>query len=132
MRVSYHPGPFNVLGSTRQDVIHKAVAELDQHAYLMDLMGLEQSTYYPINIHVGTTQPSREVAAKKFCENTELFTLAESLGGVESLVNYPAEMTHASASGTPIEVSGDIVRLSVGVEHISDIIADLTQALERL
>jgi cystathionine gamma-synthase len=71
-------------------------------------------------------------AAKKFCENTELFTLAESLGGVESLVNYPAEMTHASANGTPIEVSGDIVRLSVGVEHISDIIADLTQALERL
>jgi len=71
-------------------------------------------------------------AAKKFCENTELFTLAESLGGVESLVNYPAEMTHASVKGTPIEVSGDLVRLSVGVEHIDDIIADLTQALERL
>jgi cystathionine gamma-synthase len=71
-------------------------------------------------------------AAKKFCENTELFTLAESLGGVESLVNYPAEMTHASANGSPIEVSGDIVRLSVGVEHIDDIIADVAQALERL
>jgi cystathionine gamma-synthase len=71
-------------------------------------------------------------AAKQFCENTKLFTLAESLGGVESLVNYPAEMTHASANGTPIEVSGDIVRLSVGVEHISDILADITQALDRL
>jgi cystathionine gamma-synthase len=71
-------------------------------------------------------------AAKKFCENTHVFTLAESLGGVESLVNYPAEMTHASVKGTPIEVSGDLVRLSVGVEHIDDIIADLTQALERL
>jgi UV DNA damage endonuclease len=74
MRVSYHPGPFNVLASTRQDVIYKAVSELDQHAYLMDLMGLEQSTYYPINIHVGTTQPSREVAAKKFCESFNLLS----------------------------------------------------------
>ena len=71
-------------------------------------------------------------AAKKFCENTKLFTLAESLGGVESLVNYPAEMTHASANGTPIEVPGDIVRLSVGVEHISDILADISQALEKI
>jgi cystathionine gamma-synthase len=71
-------------------------------------------------------------AAKKFCESTEIFTLAESLGGVESLVNYPAEMTHASASGTPLEVPGDIVRLSVGVEHIKDILADITQALEKV
>lgn len=68
-------------------------------------------------------------AAKKFCESTKLFTLAESLGGVESLVNYPAEMTHASAANTPIEVAGDIVRLSVGVEHIDDILADIKQAL---
>lgn len=74
MRVSYHPGPFNILASTRQDVIYKAISELDQHAYLMDLMGLEQSTYYPINIHVGTTQPSREVAAKKFCESFHLLS----------------------------------------------------------
>ena len=74
IRVSYHPGPFNVLASTRQDVIHKAIAELDQHAHLMDLMGIEQSTYYPINIHIGTTQPSREVAAKKFCESFQLLS----------------------------------------------------------
>ncbi|MFM2277741.1 MAG: hypothetical protein RIT12_1137, partial [Actinomycetota bacterium] len=46
--------------------------------------------------------------------------------------NYPADMTHASVRGTPIEVSADIVRLSVGVEHIDDIIADIAQALERL
>ena len=71
-------------------------------------------------------------AAKKFAESTKIFTLAESLGGVESLVNHPAEMTHASAAGTPIEVSGDIVRLSVGVEHIDDLVADLTQALDNL
>lgn len=74
MRCSYHPGPFNVLASTRQDVIHKAIVELDQHAELMDLMGLEQSTFYPINIHIGTTQPSREVAAKKFCESFQLLS----------------------------------------------------------
>ncbi len=54
IRVSYHPGPFNVLASLRQDVIHRAIAELDQHAYLMDLMDLEQSNFYPINIHIGT------------------------------------------------------------------------------
>lgn len=70
--------------------------------------------------------------AKKFCESTKLFTLAESLGGVESLVNYPAEMTHLSAANSPIEVTGDIVRLSVGVEGIRDIIADLDQALAQL
>jgi UV DNA damage endonuclease len=74
IRVSYHPGPFNVLPSTRQDVVYKAVAELDQHATLMDLMGLEQSTYYPINIHVGTTQPTREEAAQKFCQNFKLLS----------------------------------------------------------
>jgi UV DNA damage endonuclease len=74
MRVSYHPGPFNIIASTRQDVIYKAINELDQHATLLDLMGLEQSTYYPINIHIGTTQPSREVAAKKFCESFQLLS----------------------------------------------------------
>jgi UV DNA damage endonuclease len=74
MRVSYHPGPFNILASTRQDVINKAIVELNQHAHLMDLMELEQSTYYPINIHIGTTQPSREVAAKKFCESFQLLS----------------------------------------------------------
>ena len=73
-----------------------------------------------------------EAAAKKVCSSLKLFTLAESLGGVESLVNYPAEMTHASANGTPLEVPRDVVRLSVGVEHISDILADLAQALEAL
>jgi cystathionine gamma-synthase len=70
-----------------------------------------------------------EAKAKDFCSRTKLFTLAESLGGVESLVNHPAEMTHASAKGSPIEVGGEIVRLSVGLESYSDLIADLEQAL---
>lgn len=74
MRVSYHPGPFNVLASERTEVIHRAILELDQHANLMDLMGLDQSTHYPINIHVGTTKPSRELAAKKFCQSFQLLS----------------------------------------------------------
>ena len=72
---------------------------------------------------------SSEAKAKEFCSRTKLFTLAESLGGVESLVNHPAEMTHASAKGSPIEVGGEIVRLSVGLENPKDLIADLAQAL---
>ena len=71
-------------------------------------------------------------AAKRFCERTELFTLAESLGGVESLVNHPAVMTHASV---PVErratlgIADDLVRLSVGVEGVDDLRRDLTAAL---
>jgi UV DNA damage endonuclease len=69
MRLSYHPGPFNILASEKQSVIDKAILELDKHAELMDMMCLEQSHYYPINIHIGTTKPSREEAANKFCLN---------------------------------------------------------------
>lgn len=71
-------------------------------------------------------------AARRFAESTQVFQLAESLGGVESLIGYPAEMTHASVRGTALEVPGDIVRLSVGIEDIADLLADLDQALERL
>lgn len=68
-------------------------------------------------------------AARKFAESTTLFQLAESLGGVESLVNYPAEMTHASVRGTELEVPDNLVRLSVGVEDAPDLIADVLAAL---
>jgi cystathionine beta-lyase/cystathionine gamma-synthase len=61
---------------------------------------------------------------------TRLFTLAESLGGVESLIEVPAAMTHASVAGSDLEVPGGLVRLSVGIEDIDDLIADLQQALE--
>jgi len=71
-------------------------------------------------------------AARTFAESTRLFQLAESLGGVESLVCYPSEMTHASVRGTELEVADDIVRLSVGIEDVSDLLADLEQALSRL
>ncbi len=68
-------------------------------------------------------------AARTFAESMTLFQLAESLGGVESLVNYPAEMTHASVRGTELEVADNIVRLSVGIEDVRDLIADLDAAL---
>jgi cystathionine gamma-synthase len=63
------------------------------------------------------------------CGRTRLFTLGESLGGVESLIEHPARMTHASAAGSPLEVPPDLVRLSVGIENIDDLIEDLRAAL---
>jgi cystathionine gamma-synthase len=72
-----------------------------------------------------------EAAARAFAESLRVFTLAESLGGVESLVNYPSEMTHASVRGTEAEVSPSIVRLSVGLEDVADLLEDVVQALVR-
>ncbi len=71
-------------------------------------------------------------AARRFAESTRLFQLAESLGGVESLMNYPDEMTHASVRGTELPVPPEVVRLSVGIESAADLIADLDDALARL
>jgi cystathionine gamma-synthase len=69
-------------------------------------------------------------AAKRVAASTRLFTLAESLGAVESLIEHPASMTHASAAGSPLEVADDLLRLSVGIESADDLVADLAQALE--
>lgn len=68
-------------------------------------------------------------AARDLCSRTEIFILAESLGGVESLIEYPGAMTHASTAGSQLEVPDDLVRLSVGIEHSADLLADLEQAL---
>jgi cystathionine gamma-synthase len=68
-------------------------------------------------------------AAHDFCSRTEVFILAESLGGVESLIEYPGAMTHASTAGSQLEVPDDLVRLSVGIEDAADLLADLEQAL---
>jgi len=70
-----------------------------------------------------------EQAAVEVCNRAELFTLGESLGGVESLIEHPGRMTHASAAGSPLEVPADLVRVSVGIESIDDLLADLQQAL---
>jgi cystathionine gamma-synthase len=68
-------------------------------------------------------------AAREFCSRTEIFILAESLGGVESLIELPGAMTHASTAGSQLEVPDDLVRLSVGIEDPADLLADIEQAL---
>jgi cystathionine gamma-synthase len=68
-------------------------------------------------------------AAEDLCARTEVFILAESLGGVESLIEHPSAMTHASTAGSQLEVPDDLVRLSVGIEDVADLLADLEQAL---
>ncbi|MDQ0709767.1 cystathionine gamma-synthase [Arthrobacter woluwensis] len=71
-------------------------------------------------------------AARKVAESTRVFTLAESLGGIESLMNYPAEMTHASVKGTELAVPDNLLRLSCGIEDVEDLLADLEQAFAQL
>jgi cystathionine gamma-synthase len=71
-----------------------------------------------------------EQAAVDLVARTQVFTLAESLGAVESLIEHPGRMTHASAAGSPLEVPGALVRLSVGLETVDDLVADLRQALD--
>jgi cystathionine gamma-synthase len=70
-----------------------------------------------------------EHAALQVCERTRLFTLGESLGGVESLIEHPGRMTHASAAGSPLAVPPDLIRLSVGIESCDDLLEDLRQAM---
>ncbi|MBV9661540.1 MAG: cystathionine gamma-synthase [Acidimicrobiales bacterium] len=72
-----------------------------------------------------------EKAALEVARATEIFTLAESLGAVESLIEYPHRMTHASVAGSPLQVDPGLIRLSVGIETIEDLLADLAGALER-
>ena len=69
-------------------------------------------------------------AAMRVADSTEIFTLAESLGAVESLIEHPGAMTHASAAGSPLEVPDNLVRLSVGIEDAGDLVADLSRALD--
>jgi cystathionine gamma-synthase len=71
-------------------------------------------------------------AARRVVEATKIFTLAESLGGVESLIEVPAAMTHLSVAGSQLDVDPSLVRLSVGIENKNDLIDDLRQALDQL
>ncbi|CAL9435054.1 MULTISPECIES: cystathionine gamma-synthase [Streptomyces] len=72
-----------------------------------------------------------EQAAVEVCNRAKVFTLGESLGGVESLIEHPGRMTHASVAGSQLEVPADLVRLSVGIENVDDLLEDLQQALGR-
>ncbi len=146
------PGPWDTYLTLRGA---KTLAlRMDRHcenaaAVVELLMGHEmvESVLYPGLPH----HPGHEVAARQMrgfggmvsfrskggqqgattiVEATELFTLAESLGAVESLIEHPGVMTHASAAGSPLEVPADLVRLSVGIENEADILADLRRALD--
>jgi cystathionine gamma-synthase len=77
-----------------------------------------------VSFEMGTREDALEV-----CKRTQLFFLAESLGGVESLIEHPGEMTHHSVAGSALEVPDNLVRLSVGIEHPDDLLEDLEQAL---
>ncbi|MCU1396933.1 MAG: Cystathionine gamma-lyase [Acidimicrobiales bacterium] len=79
-----------------------------------------------------TVARSGEASALEVVRHTELFTLAESLGAVESLIEHPGLMTHASVAGSPLQVPAALVRLSVGIESGADLVADLAQALDHL
>ena len=73
-RITFHPSPYGVLASVREDVVKNALKDLRQHAEIMDLMGLDQTHFYPINIHVNTTQPTKEEAAERFCNHFHLLS----------------------------------------------------------
>ena len=74
IRGSYHPGPFNVISSQNDSVVEKTIKELNKHAELMDMMGLEQSTFYPINIHINITKPTCEESAQRFVDRFPLLS----------------------------------------------------------
>ena len=98
LRVSYHPGPYSVLASENEFVVRKSVIDLERHAHLMDLMGLDRSDFYPINTHINTTKPDCRTASERFCKNFEL--LSESLRSRLTLENddspnqYSVKMIH--------------------------------------
>jgi cystathionine gamma-synthase len=145
------PGPFDAWLTLRG--AKTLAVRMDRHcanaARIADMLVSHPNVtqvYYPGM----TSHPGHEVAAKQMrgfggmvsfrvrggaaeavavCGRTRLFTLGESLGGVESLIEHPARMTHASAAGSPLEVPADLVRLSVGIETCDDLIEDLREAL---
>ncbi|WP_375423360.1 cystathionine gamma-synthase [uncultured Friedmanniella sp.] len=114
-------------------------------AYLVDHARVAEVFYPGLDSHPGHTVAKAQMrrfggmvsfrvaageqAAVDLCGRTEVFTLGESLGGVESLIEHPGRMTHASVAGTALEVPADLVRLSVGIEDADDLIADLDRAL---
>jgi cystathionine gamma-synthase len=114
-------------------------------AHLVDHPAVSQVLYPGLPGHPGHDVAARQMrrpggmvsfrlrrgrdAALKACASTSVFTLAESLGGIESLIEHPGAMTHGSVAGTPLEVPEDLVRLSVGLEDVEDLLADLDEAL---
>lgn len=112
IRVSYHPGPFNVLASENDLVVTKTIDELNKHAELMDLMGLEQSTFYPINIHINTTKPTREEAAQRFVDRFAL--LSESCRKRLTIENDDSPNQYS------VKMLYDMVHTKIGIPIVFD------------
>jgi cystathionine gamma-synthase len=145
------PGPFDAYLTMRG--LKTLVVRMQRHsenaAAVADFLAGQaavSTVFYPgLSTHPGHQVAARQMrgfggmvsvrmrggrhAAEALCANTKLFILAESLGGVESLIEHPGAMTHASTAGSQLEVPDDLVRLSVGIEDIVDLIGDLEQAL---
>lgn len=147
------PGPFDCwltlrgiktlpVRMDRHGVNAMAVAEfLEQHPHVAEVYypGLPSNPGHQLAARqmrnfggmVSFRMHSRE-AAIAVCENTRIFQLAESLGGVESLIEHPDSMTHLAVSGTEYAIDGGVIRMSVGIENLDDLLADLSQALDRI
>ena len=145
------PGPFDAFLTMRG--IKTLALRLERHSdnaeMIVDLLtghsAIAQVIYPGLESHPGHAVAAKQMRrfggmisfraaggeehAVEICNRAKLFVLAESLGGVESLIEHPGRMTHASAAGSPLEVPGDLVRLSVGIETVEDLLADLEQAL---
>ncbi|MBJ8343776.1 cystathionine gamma-synthase [Antrihabitans sp. YC2-6] len=145
------PGPFDAYLTLRG--IKTLALRMDRHSEnaekLVELLvshpKIEKVIYPGLADHPGHEVAARQMrrfggmisvlvrggteGAHDFCSRTEVFTLAESLGGVESLIEHPAAMTHASTEGSELEVPANLVRLSVGIEDASDLLGDVEQAL---
>lgn len=145
------PGPFDAYLTMRG--AKTLAVRMDRHCdnaeALVDLLvghrAISQVLYPGLSDHPGYDVAARQMrrfggmisvrlaggreAALDFCSRTRIFTLAESLGGIESLIEHPGAMTHASTAGSALEVPDDLVRLSVGIEDLADLVADVEQAL---
>jgi cystathionine gamma-synthase len=145
------PGPFDAYLTMRG--IKTLAVRMDRHCdnaekvvdFLSSHPRIDSVLYPGIPTHSGHTVAGKQMrrfggmvsvrlkdgqaAAQEFCARTEVFTLAESLGGIESLIEHPGAMTHASTAGSLLEVPADLVRLSVGIEDIADLLGDLENAL---
>ncbi|MBM4639833.1 cystathionine gamma-synthase [Rhodococcus hoagii] len=145
------PGPFDAFLTMRG--IKTLALRMERHSdnaeKIVDLLtghsAIAQVIYPGLESHPGHAVAAKQMrrfggmisvrlkggrqAALDFCARTQIFTLAESLGGVESLIEHPGAMTHASAAGSALEVPEDLVRLSVGIEDAADLLADVEQAL---
>ncbi|PYE11135.1 cystathionine gamma-lyase [Williamsia limnetica] len=145
------PGPFDAYLTLRG--IKTLAVRMDRHSdnaekiveFLLAHPKIDSVLYPGLESHPGHAAAAKQMtrfggmisvrvaggleAAQQFCDRTEVFTLAESLGGIESLIEHPGAMTHASTAGSLLEVPDDLVRLSVGIEDIGDLLGDIENAL---